>query len=294
MKKSIIVKVTVLSLLTVSPVFAQSAGDIMQKVDDVIWKSYETQAVKMKLSTCRYRVKQENMACTEEPRIVVVENIIKHPVIGKKEARTMASVIEPISDKGTALLIYLYDKTSKDNDNWLYLPALGKVKRVIANTDNEESGSYFGSEFSLENTENPDARKINEFTYKIVGEENYTGRPVWRIEAIPTPEKARKTKYTKLIFWVDKERYFILKENLYNREGKLHKQRISKEVQRVDNVWIARKVILNNQTNHRVSIMQIMAAAHNMDTPNEFFTQRSLSDFAFRERIMAKISKHLK
>jgi len=114
------------------------------------------------------------------------------------------------------------------------------------------------------------------------------------VESTPTPEKAKKTRYGKLVSWIDKERYLLLKENLHYRDGTLHKQRTIRNYEKIDNVWIARNITMNNLTARRVTKMDMQSVAYNMEIPDEFLTQRSLTDFAFRERYMSKLNKHLK
>jgi hypothetical protein len=232
------------------------------------------------------------MHCTENPRIKVLESVQKDYGANKKDSRSIAIVLEPISDKGIGMLTYEYDASGKDNDVWLYLSALGKVKRIISSSeDSDESGSFFGTEFSIEDIE---SRKIGDYTYKILEQATYAERPVWLIESIPKPERARKTRYGKFISWVDKERYILLKEELYNRNGKLYKQVTMGNIERIDNVWVARKVTMNNLSTRRATIMDLVSVAFNMEVSDEFLTQRTLTDFAFRERNLAKLRAYLK
>lgn len=280
------------SLTASSPASAESAKDIMIKVDTVTRESYNSSAVKMKLSTCKYIVKQGSMHCTEKPRITVLESVRKDYGIDLKDTRSVSIVLEPTSDKGIGMLTYEYDAPGKDNDNWLYLSALGKVKRLISSSeDSDESGSFFGSEFSIEDMEN---RRIRDYTYKITGEETYDDRPVWIVESLPTPERERKTRYGKILSWVDKERYLVIKESLYDHHGKHFKQQTMKNIEKIDNVWVVRKITMNNLFTQRATIMEMVSVAFNLEVPDEFLTQRTLTDFAFRERNLVKFRSYLK
>ena len=289
---TILIFLSVFFLIVSSPLSAQSARDIMMKVDKVSKESFTSSVQKIKLSTCKYIVKQKRMRCTKEPRIKVLETILKDTGIDNKDSRSVSIILEPIRDKGIGMLTYEYDALGKDNDTWLYLSALGKVKRLISSSeDSDESGSFFGTEFSIEDME---SRKIDDYTYKILEQATYAKRPVWIIESIPTPKRARKTRYGKIISWIDKERYIILKENLYNRHGKLYKQLTMRNIERIDNVWIAKKATMNNLYTRRVTNMDLISVAYNMEVPDEFLTQRTLTDFAFRERNLVKLRTYLK
>src|SRR5690606_24461241 len=142
----------------------ESAQAIMEKVDEATRKSFETQLAYVKITTCKYTVVERSVKCSETPRVVVAEHSKKVKVVeGVFNDSSLSIQREPISDRGTSLLVYEYGERGRANDNWLYLPALGKINRVIANDD--EAGSVFGSEFSVESTENPEARKVYEYTY---------------------------------------------------------------------------------------------------------------------------------
>ena len=284
--------VTVAALLSPSLASsAMSADEIMTKVDHVARKSYSTQLADVKITTCKYTQVDGSVRCSEKPRIVVAENAKKIKVVdGAHDDSSVSIVREPIGDMGTSLLVYEYGQRGRDNDNWLYLPALGKVNRVVANDD--EGGSVFGSEFSVETTENPEARKIFEYTYKLVEEASYDGRPVWVIEMLPTEEKARKTSYGKIFAWIDQETFLALKEDLY-RNGKLHKQRTQSGIKNFDGVFVATKVVMNNLSTSRISQMEKRSMRHNTEIPDEFFTQRALTDLAYRERNLARFRAEL-
>ncbi|MBU2510350.1 outer membrane lipoprotein-sorting protein [bacterium] len=279
-------------LMISSSLLAESARDIMIKVDKISKESYTSAVQKMKLSTCKYSVAQKQMRCAENPRIKVIESVQKDTGVDNKDSRSIAIILEPVSDKGIGMLTYDYDAPGKDSDTWLYLSALGKVKRMIASSEeSDESGSFFGTEFSIEDME---SQKIDDYTYKILEEGTYAKQPVWIIESVPTPERARKTRYGKTISWIDKERFIILKANLYNRYGKLYKQLIMRDVEEIDNVWVSRKVTMNNLSTRRVTNMELLSVAFNMEVPDEFLTQRTLTDFAFRERNLNELRTYIK
>lgn len=290
------IKILGLSMLLVSWLSFQALGmtakEIVIKADKVSQESSDSAVQKMKLSTCKYLVKNKRMRCAEKPRVKVIESVQKDTGEKKLDSRAVSIILEPVSDRGIGMLSYDYDDPDRDSDTWLYLSALGKVKRMISSNENsDESGSFFGTEFSIEDME---ANKIEDYTYKILKEGSYMKRPVWIIESRPTPKRARKTRYGKAITWIDKERFISLKVNLYNRHGKLYKQLTMRKVERIDDVWVARRMSMNNLSTRRVTNMELISVAFNMEVPEEFLTQRTLTDHAFRERNLVKLRKHIK
>lgn len=268
-------------LCMTAPVRAHAAEDveeILAKFDKVIRESFTSAISQIKLSTCKYRIENEKIKCTEQPREVIVEMVQKDYGPRMRDSRVLADVIAPISDKGIGTLTYQYDEYGKDKDMWLYLPALGKVKRLISNSDGNEN--FFGSEFLTENMEN---RKLQDFTHRIIEESTFNNRPVWLVELTPKEAKLRKSPFSKVVSWIDKERYLPVREDFYNHAGKLYLQQVWLVHEKVDGVWIGRRVSMNNFISQRVSQLQTESVKFNVDIADEFFTQRSLTDFAFRE-----------
>ncbi|MBL6449568.1 outer membrane lipoprotein-sorting protein [Fulvivirga sp. 29W222] len=295
MKKNQIVVLVVLAVLissfSIRSLSTQSAKDIMKKVQKVAKGSFTSSVQKIKLSTCKYTISNRRIVCTDEPRNKVLESIAKNYGDENEDSRSVSIILEPKKEQGVGMLTYEYGEQGKDNDSWIYLPALSKVKRLATSSDsNDDSGSFFGSEFSLEDMED---LKINEYNFEIKGEETYKGREVWVIEYTPTEERSKKSKYSKTTSWIDKERFISLKKNLYV-QGELHKQLTVSNVEKVDGVWVARKLTMNNVATRRISMMSMVSVAFDQEVADEFLTTRTLEDFAFREQNLSKFRDNLK
>jgi hypothetical protein len=282
----------IVSLLISISGLAQSAKDIMIEYDKVSKAASNSLIQKMKLSTCKYTTQQGKMRAAEKARVCVLEIVAKDDGIDNRDSRSVSIVIEPIRDKGIGMLTYAYAAPDKDDDNWLYLSALGKVRRLVSTSESsDESGSFFGSEFTVEDIA---SRKIEDYTYKLIEEVTYANRPVWVLELIPTPERTKKSKYGKVVLWIDKDRHVILKQELYDRSRTLFKRLTANNVEKINDVWVARKAEMNNLLTRRVTIMELIAIAYNIDVPNDFLTQRTLTDFAYREKTLAQLRTPLK
>lgn len=264
--------------------YAQNPREIMVKVDSVENFTYNSSIRKFKFTSCRYDIAKGRLRCKNKPRQVIVENIHKDYLVGpkKKDTKSLDMVISPIADKGTNMLVWK-KADQDDNDFWLYLPALGKVKRIASSNEGGETGSVFGTEFSIEDVS---PRKLKDYTYKVLGEKTINNRPVWIIESLPTAARSKKTYYSKVISYVDKERFVILKDELYNRTGKLFKQFIAKKVNKIDGVWIVTKSAMINLLSRRITNYDVLSIDFDVTIDDEFFTQRAMTDFAYREKKM--------
>jgi hypothetical protein len=282
MKKFLVSTAVAGCLLPPAAAFAITATDVMKSVDSVSRKSFNSAVVKTQLSTCKYRLQSSGIACKDPARVTVLEVGEKKYGADNQDSRSIALVLQPVSDKGIGLLTYEYAQTGKENDVLLFLPALSKVRRLVSGSDgNEDGGSFFGTEFFVDDVQ---LKKLEDFNYTMLREETFENRPVWVIEAVPTERRAKRTAYEKLVLWVDKERKVILKEDLFNRSAKLYKQRLNRDFAKIDDVWIARQQTMNNLITNRITSIDNLSVTYNKAVPDELFTERSLTDFTFREK----------
>ena len=118
----------------------------------------------------------------------------------------------PKDVRGTALLTFSH-KTGSD-DQWLYLPALKRVKRIASNN---KSGPFMGSEFAYEDIS---SQEVDKYTYTYLRDEEFDGQKCFVIERIPVDEKSG---YTKQIAWIDQAEYRAQKIDFYDRKKSLMK-----------------------------------------------------------------------
>ena len=118
----------------------------------------------------------------------------------------------PNDVKGTAFLSHTHSQEA--DDQWLYLPALKRVKRIASNN---KSGPFMGSEFAYEDIT---SQEVEKYTYKWLRDETFEGRDTYVVERYPT---YKHSGYTKQVAWVDKEKLQALKIDFYDRKGTLLK-----------------------------------------------------------------------
>lgn len=272
---------------------ASDSGDakgIMERVDEMQRKVSDATLTKSRLSTCKFGKKDKRLVCVEKPRLKEMETVSVQLGDEKKDSQSISIILQPASDRGIGMLTYSYDDESKDTESWLYLSALGRVKRMASGSgEDKEPVSLFGSEFTTEDMENG---KVDEYTFNIVKEGAYGRHQVWVIEALPKPVRLKKTNYSKVLYWVDKERFIALKVQTYDKRGKLFKRIVSKKIEKIKGLWIARDVTLMNMKNQRLSNMKTDAIAMSVDLDDEFLTQRTLTDFAYREKELENLRKY--
>ena len=122
---------------------------------------------------------------------------------------------EPADIKGTAVLTHSH-KVGSD-DQWLYLPALKRVKRI---SSKNKSGSFVGSEFAYEDLS---SQEVEKYTYKWLADEPCPGAEeltCWLIERYPLDENSG---YTRQQSWSDQNEYRVWKIDFYDRKDTLLK-----------------------------------------------------------------------
>lgn len=145
----------------------------------------------------------------------------------------------PEDVKGTALLTYSH-KTG-DDDQWLYLPALKRVKRIASNN---KSGPFMGSEFAYEDIA---SQEVEKYTYKYLRNEAVDGEDMYVIERYPVD---KKSGYTRQVVWMDAAEYRIRQVEYYDRKASLLKTLTINGYHRyVDRFWRADEMFMvNHQT----------------------------------------------
>lgn len=154
--------------------------------------------------------------------------------------RSLCIFEEPADVKDTALLTHAHRQS--EDDQWLYLPALRRVKRIAGAS---KASSFVGSEFSYEDIA---GQQLEKYTYRYLGQELLDGNDCYVIERIPIDR--RNCGYSRQKAWIDKAEYRILKVDYYDRRGALHKTLTMHGYRRyLDKFWRPdRMVMVNHQS----------------------------------------------
>lgn len=126
--------------------------------------------------------------------------------------KTLIVFREPKRIRGTALITHAHSQ--RDDDQWLYLPALERVKRISGAS---KAGSFVGSEFSYEDLA---PQEVEDYSYEYIEDEIYAGLDCFKVIRVPTDIDSG---YTRQVVWVDKAEYRIQKIAFYDRKDTLIK-----------------------------------------------------------------------
>jgi len=182
--------------------------------------------------------------------------------------------LDPADVKDTGFLTYDYDAYEKDDDQWLYLPALKKTKRIASG---DKSGSFMGSDFSYADMTE---RKLDSYDYKLLQESEVGGHPVWVVEAVPNNEKEiDETGYTKQVVFVRKDNHVIVRAKSWLKKGGRNKYLDVKRLEEIDGIWTATEMhmtLKKGKTTLHKTVILSDNVRYNQEMDEDQFSVRQL------------------
>lgn len=179
----------------------------------------------------------------------------------------------PSDVKNTAFLTYDYDDASKDDDQWLYLPALKKVKRIPSA---DKSGSFMGSDFSYFDMTD---RDLEDYDFKLLKETKVRGKDAWVIEGKPRNKKViKESGYTKTIALVRKDNDMVVRAINFMKNGK-KKYLDVKKLHKQNGIWVPDEMTMTTKKGKQTLHKTILKFSHikvNKPLSDDLFTTRRL------------------
>lgn len=172
----------------------------------------------------------------------------------------------PRDVKGTALLTHSHKVA--DDDQWLYLPALKRVKRI---SSSNKSGSFMGSEFAYEDMT---SQEVEKYTYKFLRDEPCGELTCFVLERYPV---AKDSGYVRQVAWIDQEEYRVWRVDYYDRKDTLLKTlTVSGYQQYLDRFWRAGEMFMENHQTGKSTLLTWKNYDFGADLDESDFTQVSL------------------
>ncbi len=169
--------------------------------------------------------------------------------------------------KGTAILTHTH-KVDAD-DQWLYLPALKRVKRL---SSADKSGPFMGSEFAYEDLSSTEVEK---YKYRFLHDEVVDGEPMFVVERIPVD---RKSGYSRQVTWIDKSEYRLRRVDYYDRKGDLLKTMDLLDYQQhLGKYWRAGEMVMTNHQTGRSTALLFQKFKFRVGFKDKHFTRGALS-----------------
>jgi len=186
------------------------------------------------------------------------------------EKRTVLFYLEPRNLRDTAFLTWDHAEPDREDDQWLYLPGLRKVRRISAS----DRGDYFlGTDLTFEDIKLETKLGLADYTYEVVDQTDCCHV----LEATPVDEStARELGYSRLRLLVDSEIRIVRKAEYWNLAGEPKKTVEIQDIRQVDGIWTPHIVDVHNHENGHRSIFTFSDVDYTTPIDDDLFTERAL------------------
>ncbi|HHS14233.1 MAG TPA: outer membrane lipoprotein-sorting protein [bacterium] len=197
-------------------------------------------------------------------RVRKIEQFIKDT--GQEEKKIMF-FISPADVRNTSFMNWSYGEAGRDDDQWIYLPALKRIKRISS----ESKSDYFmGSDFTYDDL---GERHPSEDTHTLLREETLDGEDCYIVESIPREDGYM---YSRTVSWVIKDKWIGLKKEFYDEEGELLKVLRVLKQEKINGYWIITHTRMHNIQKDHTTEIRLENLIVDAGIPDSRFTERMM------------------
>ena len=195
-----------------------------------------------------------------------------------KDQKTVYFFVYPQDIRDTSYLNFDWDKEGKDDDSWLFLPALKKVKRLAA-ADN--SDAFFGSDFNYTDLKTSNRQY---WDYAIIKDSDIVeGHDCWVVEGLPKDGNKKKTIAETGAYqahlWVRKDNFIKVKGKFWVQKGKRIKHFKAYDIEEIDGIWTAKANQMTTTKKDRVehtTVIKLENIRYDQDIDDSLFTPQRM------------------
>jgi outer membrane lipoprotein-sorting protein len=237
---------------------APNALAVMQKQRELHRAKDEEEALAVKIVDKRGAVKQRRLV-----RLTVTAP--------DGLSKVLVRFTAPRDIANTGLLIW--EARDGDDDQWLYLPGVKKVKRIAASG---KKNRFLGTDFAFEDLR-PEALAAHR--YESAGSEVVEGQDCWVIDAFPATERqAADSGYSKRRLWVRKDSTQIVKREFYDAKGRLEKVQSDRRLVNVrGSLWRADEIEMHDVQSNGRTVLTLERRTLDTGLKDSLFTETELA-----------------
>jgi outer membrane lipoprotein-sorting protein len=190
---------------------------------------------------------------------------------GGQGDKILIRFLAPNDIKGTALLVW--EHPNADDERFLYLPALGRVRRIASQ---EKQQSFVGSDLSYEDI---GGRDIADYTYAFADENaTWDARdgsklPAWALES---RAQDRNADFPRSVSLVLKDRFVVVHSDIFNQRNERAKIFDVRRLERVDGIWTVMDLVVSNEIQKTRTELTTTSIRYNVGLTDNDFTRRQL------------------
>lgn len=247
--RTIMTLMVLLALLPWTLGAQESAESIMQKVMDIQAADSSAMDIRLTLIDAKGEARERRIQT-----LTLTEGGLTN---------TITVFLSPASVKNTRFLTR--ERSDGTDDQWIFLPALGRVKRIAAS---EGGGSFMGSDFTYADMAST-TYDTAEATHSLLGEEEVDGRAAFKLRSIPHTT----TAYVQTIIWVDKAHYLPLKVEFYEKDDQtVSKVLTTDDIASIDGRWTTKSVTMSTVATGHSTRIEILQAKYDIPMNSGYFT----------------------
>jgi len=251
MKKTILMAVLLVAALQVD---AQSGRDIVERVKNR--PDGDTRYAEMQLTLVKKNGNQRE------------RKMVSWAMDEGKDTKKIMFFTYPGDVKGTGFLTWDYDQAGKEDDKWLYLPAMKKTRRISGSSS--KTDYFMGTDFTYDDM---GGRSVDDDTHKLLREEEKDGHKCWVVESVPVDSHEI---YSKKLSWIRQDCDTAIYVEFYDKLNKLHRVMTVQDIQKVDGFWTVMKMKMENvQTGHS-TLITVSAPKYDIKVDKSLFTVAKL------------------
>ncbi len=184
------------------------------------------------------------------------------------DSQSLIYFTEPVKINKIGLLIH--NTKSGDTNQWLYLPALKKTRRI---SSGNKSGRFVSSDLTYQDLED---REVELDNHKLLKEETIKGKKYYILES--TPKSADNSIYTKSVSWIDPSMWVVKQVNLYKGKTTIHKKIISSNFKKYGASWKAEKTLITDFDLKHKTMLELLSVKQNIGLDAGFFNKSILEN----------------
>ncbi len=175
--------------------------------------------------------------------------------------------LAPADVRDTSFMNWSYDEEGRDDDQWIYLPALKRIKRIASDS---KSDYFMGSDFTYDDLGD---RHPSEDTHTLLREETIDGKACYVVESI---SKEKDYMYSRTVTWVMKDVWIGVKKEFYDEDGDLLKMLSVKDYDQISGYWIILTTEMHNVQKEHRTLMELENVVVDQGIDDNMFTERMM------------------
>ena len=180
-------------------------------------------------------------------------------------SKSLLRFTAPAEIKGVALLVI--NHPDRASDQWMWTPALERDGRIALQ---DRSARFFGTDFSFEDLEE---RDVDQFDYKLLGEEAYGGADCWKLDS--RPKQRKSSQYTVSQLWIRKDNYVIVRIDHYKKD-KIMRRIDYSDIEKILNIWTPKTLEVVDIPRKSRTVMRVENLKYNTPMQDSEFTIEAL------------------